>query len=86
MVMVDGMPNERRRGRCGMAIGSMENISQIEVIKGASSVLFGSSALNGTINIRTAYPTSEPLNKLMVNDTVYGKPRRSRLHWYDKQI
>lgn len=41
----------------------IENLSQIEVIKGASSVLFGSSALNGAINIRTAYPTDKPVTK-----------------------
>ena len=39
----------------------VENLEQIEVIKGASSVLFGSSALNGAINIRTAYPKEKPL-------------------------
>ena len=33
----------------------IENINQVEVIKGASSVLYGSSALNGVINIRTNY-------------------------------
>jgi iron complex outermembrane receptor protein len=62
----------------------VENLEQIEVIKGASSALFGSSALNGVINIRTAYPTSTPKTKLNfftgyydteqkinLNDTVY---------------
>src|SRR4030095_15001099 len=32
----------------------VENIAQVEVIKGASSALFGSSAMNGVINVRTA--------------------------------
>ena len=30
----------------------VENIAQIEIIKGSSSVLYGSSAINGVINIR----------------------------------
>jgi hypothetical protein len=34
----------------------LENLQQVEVIKGASSSLFGSSALNGIINFRTAWP------------------------------
>lgn len=38
----------------------IENISQIEVVKGAASALYGSSAMNGIINIRTAYAKSEP--------------------------
>ena len=38
----------------------VENINQVEVIKGASSVLHGSSALNGVINLRTRFPDNEP--------------------------
>ena len=87
MVMVDGMPlMNGDQGGVEWQLVPMENISQIEVIKGASSVLFGSSALNGTINIRTAYPTSEPINKLMITHTVYGKPRREGLHWYNGDV
>lgn len=49
----------------------VENLEQIEVIKGASSVLFGSSALNGVINIRTAYPKEKPLTKINVFTGIY---------------
>ena len=84
MVMVDGMPlMSGDQGAAEWHLVPMENISQIEVIKGASSVLFGSSALNGSINIRTSYPTSEPINKLSITHTAYGKPRRESLHWYE---
>jgi Outer membrane receptor for ferrienterochelin and colicins len=38
----------------------VENIAQIEVIKGAASALYGSSAMNGIVNVRTAYAGSEP--------------------------
>ena len=87
MVMVDGIPlMNGDQGGVEWQLVPMENISQIEVIKGASSVLFGSSALNGTINIRTAYPTNEPLNKLLITYSVYGTPRREGIHWYKGQI
>ena len=83
MVMVDGMPlMSGDQGAAEWHLVPMENISQIEIIKGASSVLFGSSALNGSINIRTSYPTSEPVNKLSITHTAYGKPSRENLHWY----
>ena len=83
MVMVDGMPlMSGDQGAAEWHLVPMENISQIEIIKGASSVLFGSSALNGSINIRTSYPTSEPVNKLSITHTAYGKPKREGLHWY----
>lgn len=38
----------------------LENVAQVEVIKGASSVLYGSSALNGVINVRTQRPGLSP--------------------------
>ncbi|QQR97692.1 MAG: carboxypeptidase-like regulatory domain-containing protein [Sphingobacteriales bacterium] len=54
----------------------VENISQIEVIKGAASALYGSSAMNGIINIRTAYPTSEPYFKFSVFGGVSDNPNQ----------
>lgn len=52
----------------------VENISQVEVIKGAASALYGSSAMNGIINIRTAYATAEPETKISVFGGYYEKP------------
>lgn len=60
----------------------LENIEQIEVIKGASSVLFGSSALNGVINLRTQYPTETPKTKIRTYAGVYGNPRRKEIQWW----
>ncbi len=51
-------------------------MDQIEVVKGASSVLFGSSAINGAINIRTAWPTDEPSTKIITFLGAYSKPER----------
>ena len=59
-----------------------ENIEQIEVIKGASSVLFGSSALNGVINVRTAYPKDVPMTKITITNGLYDNPRRDSLRWW----
>jgi outer membrane receptor protein involved in Fe transport len=61
----------------------IENISQIEVLKGASSALFGSSALNGVINVRTAFPTDKPLTKFTVNNGIYMNPKRKELIWWN---
>jgi outer membrane cobalamin receptor len=63
----------------------VENIGQIEIIKGASSVLYGSSALNGVFNIRTAYPASEPETYLNTFMGVYLDPKRTEMIWWDKQ-
>ena len=47
----------------------VENVNQVEVIKGASSVLYGSSALNGVINLRTRFPGNDPQSEV----TVFGR-------------
>jgi iron complex outermembrane receptor protein len=60
----------------------VENIEQIEVIKGASSALYGSSALNGIINIRTAYPGNVPQTKVIVFDGIYNNPIRKEIIWW----
>jgi outer membrane receptor protein involved in Fe transport len=52
----------------------VENIGQIEIIKGAASALYGSSAMNGIVNIRTAYPTSKPYAKISVFGSVIDNP------------
>jgi outer membrane receptor protein involved in Fe transport len=63
----------------------VDNISQIEIIKGASSVLYGSSALNGVFNIRTAYPTKKPETSINIFSGIYLDPKRKELAWWDRQ-
>lgn len=60
----------------------MENIQQIEIIKGASSALYGSSALNGIINVRTAYPTSTPETKFTFFNGAYFAPADTAQKWW----
>jgi outer membrane receptor protein involved in Fe transport len=60
----------------------LENLEQVEVIKGAASALFGSSALNGAINLRTAYAKDKPVTKVTVFAGSYDAPRRSSLKWW----
>ncbi|MBC8172627.1 MAG: TonB-dependent receptor plug domain-containing protein, partial [Chitinophagales bacterium] len=61
----------------------LENVEQIEVIKGASSVLYGSSALNGVIAVRTAWPTSIPKTTISVYQGIYDKPSFKPAAWWD---
>lgn len=60
----------------------IENVSQIEVVKGAASALFGSSALNGVINVRTAYPKLKPETKVTIYNGFYMNPKRKELKWW----
>ncbi len=61
----------------------VENVAQIEVVKGAASALYGSSALNGIINVRTAYATSKPVTKFSAFYTSYGDPKDISKIWWD---
>jgi outer membrane cobalamin receptor len=60
----------------------VENIEQVEVIKGASSALFGSSAMNGVINVRTAYPKAKPETNIFYHTGWYGNTKRKELQWW----
>ncbi|MFZ4784290.1 MAG: TonB-dependent receptor, partial [Flavobacteriales bacterium] len=60
----------------------IENLAQIEVIKGASSVLYGSSALSGVINMRTSFPTDKPETKVTLFHGVFSTPQSdSAKYW-----
>jgi len=85
LVMMDDMPLlSADAGDAKWNYMPVENISQIEVIKGASSALFGSSALNGVINLRTAFPKDKPQTKITINEGVYLNPKRKELIWWDE--
>ena len=60
----------------------VENIEQIEVLKGAASALYGSSALNGIINIRTAYAKSKPLTKFSLFQTSFAQPKDRMIPYF----
>ncbi|MCH8317953.1 MAG: TonB-dependent receptor [Bacteroidetes bacterium] len=77
MILVDDMPLlSGDAGRPEWNFFSFENLEQIEIIKGAASVLYGSSALSGVINIRTAYPKAEPQTKINFQSGFYDRPQR----------
>lgn len=83
LVMVDEMPMlTADAGDVKWTFLPVENCEQIEVIKGASSALFGSSAMNGVINFRTAYAKEEPETKISFYGGVYQRPKRDSMAWW----
>jgi len=82
-VLVDDMPLiSGDAGQAQWSLISTENINQVEIIKGAASALYGSSALNGVINIRTAYPTNNPETKINFHYGKYANANRKSLNWW----
>lgn len=57
----------------------MELLSGIEVIKGASSVLYGSGALNGIISVSEVIPTEKPYYRAKAQFGIYDNPKRFSL-------
>ena len=83
LLLIDGLP--ALQGDAGFPNWNfvpVENIGQVEVLKGAASALYGSSAMNGIINIRTAYATSEPFTKVSIFATTYDTPSDERMQWW----
>jgi len=76
MIMIDDMPLLRADAqRPVWDFMPVELVEQIDIIKGASSVLFGSSALNGAINVRTKYPKVEPETNAEIHTGIYNTPK-----------
>ena len=83
MIMVDDLPVlSGDAGRPTWGFLPVENIEQIEIIKGASSVLFGSAALSGVINVRTRFPDARPLTRINVQHGVYSNPRSGQAKYW----
>jgi iron complex outermembrane receptor protein len=84
LALIDGLPMlSADAGNIKWQYLPMENLVQIEIIKGASSVLYGSSALNGIINFRTADATNMPVTQFFTEAGIYDKPKNRNWIWWD---
>ncbi|MDE5609384.1 MAG: TonB-dependent receptor, partial [Bacteroidales bacterium] len=75
MLLLDDMPMLRAdAGRPAWNLVSMDDVEQIDVLKGAASVLYGSAAINGAINVHTKYASSAPESSIKLYAGIYEKP------------
>jgi iron complex outermembrane receptor protein len=85
LALIDGLPMmSADAGGIKWNFLPLENLSQVEIIKGASSVLYGSSALNGIINFRTADASNIPVTQFFVEGGIFGDPANENWIWWDK--
>lgn len=83
MILVDGLPIiQPDNGSANWDALPTQNIQQIEIIKGAASALYGSSAMNGIMNFITAWPREKPYTKFQFYNGVYLNPDRKELIWW----
>src|ERR1035437_4866607 len=82
-ILIDGLPALSGDGSpLPWNFIPLENVEQIEVIKGASSVTYGSSALSGSVNVRTAYAKEEPITKVSLSSGMYDAPPIDSAKWW----
>ena len=62
----------------------METVEQIEVVKGSSSALYGSGAINGVINVRTGFAKEKPETEFRIYQGVYSNPQVEEARWWNK--
>lgn len=75
MLLLDNMPMLRAdAGRPAWNLVSMDDVEQIDILKGAASVLYGSAAINGAINVHTKYASNDPVSTIKLYVGAYEKP------------
>lgn len=78
LVLVDGMPVYSSLGGVyGLLNIPAASIAQVEVVKGGSSVLYGTDAIGGVINVRTRAPSAEPRAMVRAEGGTLGHRRIS---------
>ncbi len=83
LVLIDDIPAlQSDSGTANWDDIPIELTNQIEVIKGASSALFGSSAMNGIINLRTDFAKEESETKVATFYTLYDTPSDASKKWW----
>lgn len=83
LALVDGLPLlSPDAGGIRWQYLPMENLAQVEIIKGASSVLYGSSALNGIVSFRSAEASNIPVTKFFAEGGLYLKPKKNEWKWW----
>jgi outer membrane receptor protein involved in Fe transport len=84
-VMQDGLPlMSADLGQGQVQMANLSDVKQVEIIEGASSCVYGSSAIDGVVNLITSWPTDpEPQNEISVSNTAYDKPKLAYQQWSD---
>ncbi len=82
LVAIDGIPfYTGDTGEIIWEILPVNEIQKVEVIKGAASSLYGSSALGGVINIITKGISQQPQTYVKLLGGAYDKPAYSQWEW-----
>lgn len=82
LTLLNGLPMlSADRGSVNWDMLPTDNLRQIEVMKGASSVLYGAGAMGGVINVITADPVDTPRTVIRFRAGFYDRPANKDADW-----
>jgi iron complex outermembrane receptor protein len=85
LMLLDGIPFlAGDTGELNFESIPMGQVDRIEVVKGASSALYGSNALGGVVNIITRPIPETPETIVRTYGGLYNKPQYKQWEWSDK--
>ncbi len=61
-------------------------VERVEIVKGAGSALYGSSALGGVVNIVTKEASAKPTTNIRFSAGAYDRPRYAEWRWTDRLL
>ncbi len=75
LTLLNGLPMiSPELGAVNFDLLPADNVKQIEVLKGASSVIYGAGAMGGIINVLTEEPTEEPKTVVRTRAKAFDAP------------
>src|SRR5512143_868471 len=72
-VLVDGVPMNDPGGAVDLASFTMDNVERIEVVRGPASVLYGSDAVSGVVQIFTRHATTQGVETTLGASSYRGR-------------
>ncbi|MEK9138199.1 MAG: TonB-dependent receptor plug domain-containing protein, partial [Bacteroidota bacterium] len=82
LLLVDGIPFiTGDTGELNFESFPVGQVDRVEVVKGAASALYGSSALGGVINVITKRIPEQPETRIRTYGGFYSKPSHSQWDW-----
>ncbi|MDZ7374609.1 MAG: TonB-dependent receptor [candidate division KSB1 bacterium] len=87
LLLVDGVPMmPGDSGDIKWDVIPVDQIGQVEIVKGAGSALYGSSALGGVINVMTLDPTGPPRTMVRCVAGAYDQPPYPEWRWTNRVL
>ncbi len=87
LVTMDGIPiYSPDAGDIIWELVPVSEIGRVEIIKGASSSLYGSSAIGGVVNVLSKEISSNPVTYFKFQGGLYSNPSHKEWKWADKSL